>query len=197
MTTTAVTNAAPGTTKPRRDRSAAVKDAIRASARKLFTAQGYDATGIRDIAADAEVNPAIVIRHFGSKERLFIETIDAVNSWHRLFDGPIDDIGRVVVRKIVGGRRKGLAVFGTIMRASGRADVRAQLQESTITLLAEPLVGRIDAPDARLRAHLFAAQLTGLMTALAVYDDDFLLDAPIDDIVERYGASLQNMLTGP
>ena len=182
---------------PRRDRSAAVKDAIRASARRLFTERGFDATGIRDIAADAEVNPAIVIRHFGSKEGLFIETMDAISSWHALFDGPIDDIGRAVVRRIVAGRRKGLAAFGAIMHASGRADVRARLQHSTITLLAEPLVQRIDAADARLRAHLFAAQLTGLMTALAVYDDDFLLDAPIDDIVERYGASLQNMLTGP
>ena len=187
---------APSTEKPRRDRSAAVKDAIRASARKLFTANGYDSTGIRDIAADADVNPAIVIRHFGSKERLFIETVDAVNTWHKLFDGPIDDIGAVVVRKIVGGRRKGLAVFGTIMRASGRPDVRASLQNSTITLLAEPLVERITAPDARLRAHLFAAQLTGLMTALAVYDDDFLLNAPVDDIVRIYGTSLQNLLTG-
>jgi len=188
---------APSTEKPRRDRSAAVKDAIRASARKLFTANGYDATGIRDIAADADVNPAIVIRHFGSKERLFLETVDAVNTWHKLFDGPIDDIGAVVVRKIVGGRRKGLAVFGVIMRASGRPDVRASLQHSTITLLAEPLVERINAPDARLRAHLFAAQLTGLMTALAVYDDEFLLNAPVDDIVRIYGTSLQNLLTGP
>ena len=185
------------TTTPRRDRSAAVKDAIRASARTLFTERGYDATGIRDIAANASVNPAIVIRHFGSKESLFIETMDAVGSWHALFDGPIEDIGRAVVRRIVGGRRQGLAAFGAIMHASGRADVRARLQHSTITLLAEPLVRRIDAPDARLRAHLFTAQLTGLMTALAVYDDEFLLDAPIDDIVERYGASLQNMLTGP
>ena len=188
---------APSTEKPRRDRSAAVKDAIRASARKLFTANGYDSTGIRDIAADADVNPAIVIRHFGSKERLFLETVDAVNTWHKLFDGPIDDIGAVVVRKIVGGRRKGLAVFGVIMRASGRPDVRASLQHSTITLLAEPLVERINAPDARLRAHLFAAQLTGLMTALAVYDDEFLLNAPVDDIVRIYGTSLQNLLTGP
>ena len=185
------------TEKPQRDRSAAVKDAIRASARKLFTDQGFDATGIREIAAGADVNPAIVIRHFGSKEQLFVETVDNGHAWRELLDGPIDDVGRRVVRKITSGRRKGLNVFGTIMRASGRPDVRARLQESTVSFFAEPLISRIDAPDARLRAHLFAAQLTGLMTALAVYDDEFLLDAPIEDIVERYGDSLQRMLTGP
>jgi len=82
------------------------------------------------------------------------------------------------------------------VRASSRPDIRSRLQESTIALIAEPLVERIDAPDARLRAHLFTAQLVGLMSALALYDDEFLLDAPLEDIVERYGESLQRMLTG-
>jgi len=184
------------TEKPRRDRSAAVKDAIRASARRLFTAQGFDATGIREIAAEADVNPAIVIRHFGSKEQLFIETVDNVTAWKELLAGPIDTLGVEVVRRITRGRRKGLNVFGTIVRASGRPDIRSRLQESTIALVAEPLIERIGTTDARLRAHLFTAQLVGLMSALALYDDEFLLGAPLEDIVEFYGASLQRMLTG-
>lgn len=184
------------TENPRRDRSAAVKEAIRASARRLFTAQGFDATGVREIAAGADVNPAIVIRHFGSKEQLFIETVDNVAAWKELLSGPIDTLGTEVVRRIAHGRRKGLSTFGAIVRASSRPDIRSRLQESTIALIAEPLVERIDAPDARLRAHLFTAQLVGLMSALALYDDEFLLDAPLEDIVERYGESLQRMLTG-
>lgn len=182
---------------PRRDRSAAVKDAIRAAARRQFTAKGFDATGIREIAAEAEVNPAIVIRHFGSKESLFIETVDGGTAWRALLDGPIDDVGERAVRRIVEGRRSGLQTFGAIMRASGRPEIRERLRQSTTSFFAEPLVARVDAPDARLRAHLFAAQLTGLMTALAVYNDEVLLDAPVDDIVARYGPSLQAMLTGP
>jgi len=182
---------------PRRDRSAAVKGAIRAAAKRLFTAQGFDATGIREIAAAADVNPAIVIRHFGSKELLFIETVDGAAAWRALLDGPVDAIGPRAVRRIVEGRRGGLQTFGAIVRASGRPEIHARLRQSTIAFFAAPLVERVPGPDAQLRAHLFAAQLTGLMTALAVYDDEFLLDAPIDDIVARYGPSLQAMLTGP
>lgn len=185
------------TEQPRRDRSAATKQAIRDSARKLFTRDGFDTTGIRDIAADADVNPAIVIRHFGSKERLFIESIDTVAAWKKLLDGPIDDLGERVVRGIAAGRRKGLDVFGAFMRASGRPDIRTRLRESTISFFAEPLVAKLDSPDAELRAHLFTAQLIGLMTALAVYDDEYLINASVDDIAKRYGQSLQLTLTGP
>jgi len=182
---------------PRRDRSAAVKDAIRTAAKRLFTAQGFDATGIREIAAEANVNPAIVIRHFGSKELLFIETVDGAASWRALLDGPIDEIGPRAVLRVVEGRRGGLQTFGAIVRASGRPEIRAKLQQSTIAFFAAPLVARVPGPDAQLRAHLFAAQLAGLMTALAVYDDAFLLEVPVDAVVARYGPSLQAMLTGP
>ena len=180
----------------RPDRSAEVKDKIRASAERLFTADGFDATGIRDIAADAGVNPAIVIRHFSSKERLFVETVDANTSWSSALDGPLDDIGRRLVRAVIAGRRNGLQVFGAIVRASGRADVRSHLQASLAEQFVGPLAARFAGADAELRAHLFAAQATGLMFALSVYDDEFLIAAPTDDVVELYGAALQRLATG-
>ena len=44
---------------------------ILAAARELFAAQGYERTTVRDIAARAEIDPALVIRYFGSKDGLF------------------------------------------------------------------------------------------------------------------------------
>ena len=178
------------------DRSALVKDAIRTSARRLFTADGFDATGIRDIAADAGVNPAIVIRHFGSKEALFVDSVDGVQAWQALLDGPVEHVAERAVARIMASREKGLQSFGAIVRASGRPEIHARLRESTITFFAEPLVAKLAGPDARLRAHLFAAQLTGLMSALAVYDDRFLREAPADEVVALYAPGLQRLLTG-
>ncbi|BDZ66058.1 TetR/AcrR family transcriptional regulator [Agromyces mangrovi Wang et al. 2018] len=43
---------------------------IRDRAIELFGSRGYAATSIRDIARAAEVSPALVIHHFGSKEEL-------------------------------------------------------------------------------------------------------------------------------
>ena len=183
-------------TAARPDRSAAVKDKIRAAARHRFAQNGFDATGIRQIAAEAGVNPALVIRHFGSKERLFVETIDANATWANLLGGPLDDLGRRAVRIVLAERTNGLRNFGGIVRASGRADIHESLQHSIATRLAGPLVEVFEGPDARLRAHLFAAQLVGLMVALTVYDDSYLLTAPDEAIIEHYGKSLQRTVTG-
>jgi AcrR family transcriptional regulator len=46
------------------------KARIRDAALARFPKDGFGATTIRAIAADAEVSPALVLHHFGSKERL-------------------------------------------------------------------------------------------------------------------------------
>lgn len=182
------------TADPRPDRSAAVKEAILISARKLFTESGFEATGIREIAAAADVNPAIVIRHYGSKERLFVQAIDGEASWLGLLDGPVEGLGNRVVRSVVAGRRGALEVFGASVRASGRTDIHDHLQRSIDEEFARQLSALIDAPDAQLRAHLFAAQVVGLMSALSVYHDSILLDADAEAVVSLYGASLQGLV---
>lgn len=53
-------------------RSARTRSAILAAARQRFAADGYDRATIRAIAADAEIDPSMVIRYFGSKAELFV-----------------------------------------------------------------------------------------------------------------------------
>lgn len=43
---------------------------IRGTALKLFAERGFDGTTVRAIAEAAEVSPALIIHHYGSKERL-------------------------------------------------------------------------------------------------------------------------------
>jgi AcrR family transcriptional regulator len=179
------------------DRSAAVKQAILAASRELFAVEGFEATGIRDIAAAAGVNPAIVIRHFGSKERLFVQAVDVSANWTAILDGPIEQLGTRIVRVMFRERRRGgLPIFGSVVRASGRPDIHDHLRRSIEELFARPLIERIPGLDADLRAHLAAAQMVGLMSALAVYDDPGVIDADEDQLVRLYGASLQVLLTG-
>src|SRR5687768_13126754 len=52
-------------------RSEATKAAILAAARARFAAGGYERATIRSIAADANIDPALVMRYFCSKEGLF------------------------------------------------------------------------------------------------------------------------------
>lgn len=178
-----------------RTRSDEVRVAIRAAATILFTEQGFEATGIREIAEEAGVNPAIVIRHFESKEALFAKTMTLPDSWHAAFDGPLDEIGTRVVRLIAAGRTEGLRVYAALLQASGRPLIAAQLRATITSILTAPIVGRLPSADAELRAHFFAAQLEGLMSALAVREDPLLLSLTVDELAERFGSLLQRTLT--
>ena len=67
------------TTITKRTRSSGPKDAeatrgrIFDAARIRFCQASYEAVGVREIAGDAGVDPALVVRYFGSKEKLFRE----------------------------------------------------------------------------------------------------------------------------
>src|SRR6476659_128145 len=61
-----------GNTGPTRARNAEQTRAdILAAARARFAADGFDRTTLRAVAADVGIDPALVIRYFGSKKDLF------------------------------------------------------------------------------------------------------------------------------
>src|SRR5262249_43712964 len=58
--------------------------AILDAAQKLFAEHGHERTTVREIAAKASVDPALVIRYFGSKDELFVRAAAFRNS-NRMF----------------------------------------------------------------------------------------------------------------
>jgi AcrR family transcriptional regulator len=52
-------------------RSDSTRANILAAARERFASDGYERATIRAIASDAGIDPAMVIRYFGNKEKLF------------------------------------------------------------------------------------------------------------------------------
>jgi AcrR family transcriptional regulator len=54
-----------------RRRAVDTRAGILAAARERFAADGYERATIRAIAADAAIDPAMVMRYFGNKEKLF------------------------------------------------------------------------------------------------------------------------------
>ena len=53
--------------------SGSSRAAILHAARRLFGERGYAATTIREVAAEAGVSPALVMKCCGSKERLYAD----------------------------------------------------------------------------------------------------------------------------
>lgn len=178
------------------DRSAQVREAIRAAASRLFTAQGFVATGVRDIAREAGTDPALVIRHFGSKEALFLETVQVPDLWHDVLAGPTEAIGARMVRTIVEARGERLGAYTALIRASDRSEIRTKLQSSMAATVIEPVLQHLDPGNAELRAHVFAAVLDGLLNALAIREDPVLVGADVETVIEQFGPLLQHALDG-
>jgi AcrR family transcriptional regulator len=60
---------------PRTRNAAATRQAMLESARRQFARESYENVGLREIAGEVGVDPALVNRYFGNKEGLFREVL--------------------------------------------------------------------------------------------------------------------------
>lgn len=62
-------------------------DNLLRTARRIFALRGYEATSVREIARQAEVDPALIAHHFGSKEALWLAVVEQIK---QLLDPMLD-----------------------------------------------------------------------------------------------------------
>ena len=87
---------------PRRRDAGATRAAILEAARNAFAATGYDRTSLRDIAALAGSDVALIPRYFGGKEGLFTEALKATIAPDRLRDWDRRRFSRDVAEMMAG-----------------------------------------------------------------------------------------------
>jgi AcrR family transcriptional regulator len=180
-----VTGAAAGSTAER----------IRAAATVLFQEHGLAGTSVRQIAAAARADPSLVIRHFGSKELLFLETMRVEAEHQPLFDAPLEEMGRRTVRFLLEFSDATRSTFLALLRGSSEPAVADRLLDAHRDLFVAPLRARLTGADADLRAGLAAALVGGLLYSLWVVGDETLLAADHAELVDRYGGLLQQLIT--
>ena len=178
-----------------RERSSTTKATIWTAAAALFAERGYAATSVRDIAAAAGVDPALIIRHFGSKESLFLDTMRLDLSVNALLEWPIETLGERFIDSMLTTDERVRGVFLALLRASGTDALNSRLREAHESSFVEPLRSRLTGPDVEVRARLAASLVGGLLYSLWAVGDEALLAADHDAVVTRYGALLQNLIT--
>ena len=182
----------------RRRNAAATRADILDAAQRAFTHQGYDHVGVRDIAAAAGVDPALVIRYFGSKEELFAAAVGQKFDLSPLFAGDSAALGERLARYVLAKKPSGdgfdpmLALLRSApSEAPGRL-LRAAIDDG----FARPLAALIGGPAAELRAGAVASLLLGLVVGRSVVKSAPLVDASDDEIVALVAPLLQNLVDG-
>jgi AcrR family transcriptional regulator len=171
------------------------RESIRSAASALFRRQGYAGTSVREIAALAEVDPALVIRHFGAKQLLFLETMHLTLDDEPLFDVPVEVLGRRFIEVLLNADEDTRGAYLALVRGSAEPEIAERLTTVHNEAFIAPLRDRLSGPDADLRARLAAALVGGLLYALWVVGDEQLLAADPRELADRYGALLQDLLT--
>jgi len=180
------------------------RDAIADAARSQFASNGYDRTTMRSVAAEAGVDPALVVHFFGSKQRLFVSVLDL----------PFDPA--VVLPAVLGGdrenagRRLGELIADVLVDASRRnqlaALVRAAASEpAAADLLRSMLTERVyphfvasfGSDDAELRQNLIGSLLVGLVMTREVARLEPITSLDRARLVDVLAPALQRFVAGP
>ncbi|MDQ2697298.1 MAG: TetR family transcriptional regulator [Actinomycetota bacterium] len=175
------------------------KAGIADAATRLFGQHGYAGTSVRDIASGAGVDPALVIRYFGSKEQLFLEVMRLetmhLDVHNPLEDGPVETLGVRFLEALLAADDGNRGAFLALLRASDDGQRGTALREAHEASFVAPLLARLDGPDAELRARLAASLVGGLLYSLWVVGDEALANADRGELIATYGALLQRLIT--
>jgi AcrR family transcriptional regulator len=134
-----------------------------AAARRRFGSDGYDRTTIRAIAAEVGVDPALVIRYFGSKQDLFAAVADLNLSLPDLTAVPPGRRARVLLARFFAVWEDD-DTFLALLRASMTSESVAATLREVFAVQVVPAISAVVPDHPRERAGLVGAFIIGLAT---------------------------------
>jgi AcrR family transcriptional regulator len=201
---------------PRR-RSDRTRAAILTAARRRFSREGYERATIRAIAADARIDPSMVMRYFGTKQQLFAAAADIDLRLPDLTACPRSRLGATLMGHFLRrweGRlahpagspepRDGSAVEARVdeallvlLRAAATNEAAAERMRIILQQQVARAVAAVapDAPEAR--AGMVATQVLGLALCRYVLRLPSVTEPDADTLVARFGHTIQRYLTAP
>ena len=173
------------------------KAAILAAARERFGAAGFQAATIRSIAADAGVDPAMVMRYYGSKDKLFAAAAEFDLRFPDLATVDRTQVGPSLVRHFLQ-RWEGDEALVILLRSSATNAEAAQRMQAIFGGQLQPLVAAlVPAGESGVRAGLIATQILGVALCRFVLRLPPIAEMAHDVVVEWVGPTIQRYLGLP
>jgi len=174
---------------------------ILAAARRQFAERGYERATIRAIAARADVDPALVLHHFGSKQRLFAAAhelpVDPGDLFARIADLPPPERGAAIVRSYLSIVSSPSSPALSLLRAAAtHEDAARMLREFVGAAFLVHAPRLAPGPDGARRLALAGAHMVGIVFGRFIVEIEPLASATTDELVELVGPVVQHYLDG-
>jgi AcrR family transcriptional regulator len=179
--------------------AAATRAAMLEAARVLFTRDGYDHVGVRDVAAVVGVDPALIIRYFGSKEKLFAEAVAGRFALSEgLLEGERSGLGERLARYVLSkeGKEGEFDPLLALLRSAPNERAAALLREALDERFVRPLARWMGGERAEERAGLIVANLFGLAFMRSVLRSEPLVAGETEHLIALVAPVLQSYVDG-
>jgi AcrR family transcriptional regulator len=185
---------------PRHDPEGRRADVLRA-ARRLFAKNGYAQTSIRAIAAEADVNHALVVTYFGGKEALFMEAVGRFEIPQNVLEGSLDGMGARIARAYME-RWENMAdddPWLALVRSSFSHEgsyqlLRSELEVQQTVPLREALGGTREGLQ---RSAMVECLIAGMIMTRYIYRLEPAGSLPAAAFEAAFASSLQQAISGP
>lgn len=185
-------------TAERTRRSDATRAAILSAARERFARDGYDRATIRAIAADAGIDPAMVMRYYGSKDKLFALAAEFDLQLPDFTEVPDSDIGAALVGYAIH-RWESDETLPALLRAAVTNEAAAEKMRTIFSGQIVPMImGRgVDPSEVATRAGLVGTQMLGVALCRYVLRVPPVVAMTSAELIAWIGPTVQRYLTEP
>lgn len=181
---------------PRARNAAATRAAILAAARARFAEEGFDLASVRGIAAEAGIDPALVLRYFGSKDELFLAVLAECGTVEDLLEGERSRFGERVARQLlldpVESQKHDILLI--ILRSASSPKASPAIRANIQNAFYGPMEAWLGGTDAAVRARTVGAMIMGASMSRAIDNNGLDDDAQRELLARRFGAALQRAI---
>jgi AcrR family transcriptional regulator len=175
--------------------SVETKAVILAAARQRFAESGFERATIRAIAADANIDPSMVMRYFGNKDQLFAAAADFDLQIPDMSDVEREQLGERLVTHFLN-RWEGDEALIVLLRSSTTNPEAAQRMREIFAGQLLPAIAKVNPDASARRAGLVATQVLGMALCRYVLQVPPVVGMSRDELIAWLGPTVQRYLVG-
>jgi AcrR family transcriptional regulator len=171
------------------------------AAKVQFSRAGYDQVGLREIAADVAVDPALIARYFGSKEQLFRAVAARAFGVEELMVGPPKAWGLAIARHLMrpvegSSWTAGFDPFQLLLRSAVSPAAAPIIAQELHDGFVRPFAARLAGPDAEIRAALATSCILGFALLRVALGSPAVASADAEHVTTLLAKAIQREIDG-